>query len=70
MYSKEQKKGCGKAGRFAARSSGAENPMLFRDSHGDNEKASNVLYENQGLNFLFKNNTLHAQPEAADCSDS
>lgn len=54
MYSKEQKKGCGKAGRFAARSSGAENPMLFRDSHGDNEKASNVLYENQGLNFLFK----------------
>ena len=43
-----------KGGRFTARSAGAENPMLLRDSHGDNGKASNVLYENQGLKFLFK----------------
>ena len=31
--------------------------MLLRDSHGDNGKASNVLYENQGLKFLFKYKT-------------
>ena len=57
VYNQKQKKGCAKEGKFAARRSGAENPMLFRDSHGDNEKASNVLHENWGLNFSLNNKT-------------
>ena len=39
LYSKEQQEEMWKGDRFAARSSEAEDPTLFGDSHGDNEKA-------------------------------